>query len=84
MDKFIHFLNNKISLPVEHSLTQILVSVKWEGFIKFINAYTQRKTEREKESGRVGKGSRKQLWKFQINETNFGKIHSYMHQIFDV
>ena len=29
--------------------------MKWEGFMKIVNAYTQR--EREKESERVGKSS---------------------------
>ena len=40
--------------------------------------------QREKESGRAGKSSWKQLWKFQVNEINFGKLYLYMHQIFDV
>ena len=43
------------------SLTWILVSVKWEGFIKIINAYTHTHTHThthtEKESGRAGKSS---------------------------
>ena len=33
---------------------------------------TDRKTEREKESGRVSQISSKELCKFQINETNSG------------
>ena len=31
-------------------------------------------TEGEKKSQRVGKSSLKELWKFQVNETNFGGI----------
>ena len=36
---------------LESSLTQILVSVQWEGFIKFFNAFahTQRKNQEELE-----------------------------------
>ena len=56
------------------SLTKILVSVKWGGFIKFTNHYTHR----QKESGRDGSCSWKQLWKFQVNETNLGKKCTYI------
>ena len=38
--------------------------MKWEGFIKIINKCLY--TQTEKESGRVGKSSWKQLWKFQV------------------
>ena len=36
-------------------------------------------THREKESGRVGKSSWKQLWKFQVNQKTFGKIYIYIY-----
>ena len=47
-------------------------------WIKSINAYphthTHTHTHRKEESGRVGKCSWKELWKFQVYETNFVSV----------
>ena len=50
-------------------------------WIKFINAYTQRE--------RILKSLQKELWKFQVNKTNFGGVFAakyiyMMHQILDL
>ena len=39
---------------------------------------------RGKEPGKVGKSPWNELWKIQVDETNFGKISLYMHQVCDV
>ena len=50
------------------SLTKILFSGKWEGFIEFINAYTHRAKKNQEELERV-------------NETSLGKIYLFMHRL---
>ena len=49
--------------------------------------FIQSEREREKESGRVGQSSSKELWKFRKNGTNSGGrlfLVKYMQQIFDI